>query len=65
MASKSEAGYVSDAQRAPRYDCDDQCSNCVHFVERDRNSTCTEVEGIINSIGWCKWYTEMNLEDRP
>ena len=56
--TKDEAGYVSDAQRSRSPESSDQCSNCVHFIPRDRFDSCHIVEGVINPIGWCRKYEE-------
>ena len=59
-ASHDAVSYTDDALEAPRMDRDDECSNCIHFCARDRNSDCELVQSPINPQGWCDWYEEVN-----
>lgn len=54
---KRAAGYVDDALRAKgRSDFDARCSECMHFVARDRFNECQVVAGTISPSGWCEWF---------
>lgn len=56
----AEVGYVDDAQIATREDCDDQCSNCIKFIETDRGARCARVQSPINAGGYCNRYVELS-----
>jgi hypothetical protein len=53
-ASKAEAEYTGRSDNPKTI-----CRNCAHFQSRTDptlHGTCQRVEGVIDSLGWCKFW---------
>ena len=49
-ATKEAAGYIQKSEPSAQ-----DCSTCHSFIDPD---DCVLVEGPVNPLGWCNWYSD-------